>query len=204
MTKQHGWTPVVALLVVAAATALWSCGGPVEGPTSPVALQEGSAPAAAVPGQGDDGGVTASAVGKITICHKGKDKQVPPSALGGHMGHGDRLGTCATAPDVACPCFTSGGLAEVAAQCSASLSASCPQQYSLSLFCAPGGGGGTVGNLGLFEATLGTNTCSTTTQDLMTGEPVTETISVTPAQFEACRQAIVGSSFYPAPPTCPR
>ena len=202
MTKQHGWTPVVALLVVAAATALWSCGGPVEGPTSPLALQEGSAPAAAVPGQGDDGGVTASAVGKITICHKGKDKQVPPSALGGHMGHGDRLGTCAPAPDVACPCFTSGGLADVALQCSASLSASCPRQYSLSLFCAPGGGGGTVGNLGLFEASLGTNTCSTTTQDLMTGEPVTRTILVTPAQFEACRQAIVGSSAYPA--SCPR
>ena len=67
----------------------------------------------------------------------------------------------------------------MAAQCSASLNASCPQQYSLSLFCAPGGGGGTVGNLGLFEARLGSGTCSTTTQDPMTGEPVTTTISVT-------------------------
>ncbi len=36
----------------------------------------------------------------------------------------------------------------------------------------------------------------------MTGEPVTRTILVTPAQFEACRQAIVGSSAYPA--SCPR
>ena len=202
MTNQHGWTPVVALLVVAAATTMWSCGGPVEGPTSPLALQDGSAPTAAVPGEGDDGGVTASAVGKITICHKGKDKQVPPSALGGHMGHGDRLGTCAPAPDVACPCFTSGGLADVALQCSVSPTASCPQTYSLNLFCAPGGGSGTVTNLGLFEARLGAGMCSTTTQDLMAGEPVTKTTLVTPAQFEACRQAIVGSSAYPA--SCPR
>jgi hypothetical protein len=37
-------------------------------------------------------------------------------------------------------------------------------QYSLSLFCAPAGGGGVVGNLGYFEARLGTNTCSTVTQ----------------------------------------
>ena len=36
----------------------------------------------------------------------------------------------------------------------------------------------------------------------MTGEPVTKTLAVTPAQFEACRKAIVGTSFYPA--SCPR
>jgi hypothetical protein len=156
---------------------------------------------ATLPGPADDGGVTGSAKGRITICHEGRDKQVPPSALGGHLGHGDRLGTCAP-PDTACPCFTAAGLADVAAQCPSSLSVSCPQTYSISLFCAPGGGGGTVGNLGLFEARLGTGTCSTTSQDLMTGNPVTVTLAVTEAQFEACRQAIVGTSSYPA--SCPR
>jgi hypothetical protein len=182
------WT-VLAMVAVLGA---WSCSGPVEGPTAPVMLQ--------APGE-ESGAVTASGAGKITICHMGRDKQVPPSALGGHLGHGDRLGTCAPAA-ASCPCFTSGGLADVAAQCSSSLSASCPQQYSLSLFCAPGGGGGTVGNLGLFEARLGTGTCSTTAQDLMTGAPVTTTQAVTPDQYEACRQAIVGAPFYPA--TCPQ
>ena len=53
----------------------------------------------------------------------------------------------------------------MAAQCTASLSVSCPEQYSLNLFCAPGGGSGTVSSLGLFEARLGSGTCSTLTQD---------------------------------------
>lgn len=195
MTNQHRWTPVVALLVVAAATGLWSCGGPVDGPTSPLALQEGSAPVAAVPGQGDDGGVTASAAGKITICHKGSDKQVPPSALGGHLGHGDRLGTCAPAPDVACPCFTSGGLADVAAQCSpSSPTAACGAKYSLNLYCSSS-------NLGGFEALVDHSSCSTSSWD-SSGSYTTDSKPVTPAQLEACRQAIVGSSFYPA--SCPR
>ena len=90
----------------------------------------------------------------------------------------------------------------MAAQCSASPIASCGDPYSINLFCAPGGGGGTVGNLGHFEARLGTGTCSTTTQDLLTGNEVTTTLPVTAAQFEACQQAIVGSAYYPA--SCPR
>jgi hypothetical protein len=196
MTRQRGRTSLAVLLVAVAATGFWSCSGPAEGPTSPVGLHDA---AASLPG--DDGGVTASAKGKITICHKGESKQVPPSALGGHLGHGDRLGTCTPAPDVACPCFTASGLADVAAQCSASLTASCPQTYSLSMFCSTGTGG-TVNNLGLFEARLGTGTCSTTSQDFMTGEAVTDTKPVTEAQFEACRQAIVGTAVYPA--SCPR
>ena len=198
MARQPGRTSLAILLVAVSATGFWSCGGSAEGPTSPIALSD--SPAAAVSGP-VDGGVTASAKGKVTICHEGKNKQVPPSALGGHLGHGDRLGTCDSA-DTACPCFTAAGLADVALQCSSSLSASCPETYSLSLFCAPGGGGGTVGNLGLFEARLGTGTCSTTSQDLATGEPLTVTLDVTEAQFEACRQAIVGTAFYPA--SCPQ
>ena len=199
MARQQGRTSLAILIAAVAATGFWSCGGSAEGPTSPVALVE--SPAAAVSGP-VDGGVTASAKGKITICHEGRNKQVPPSALGGHLGHGDRLGACAPQPDVACPCFTAAGLADVAAQCSATLSASCPQTYSLSLFCSTGTGGGTVNNLGLFEARLGTGTCSTESLDLETGSPVTVTLPVTEAQFEACRQAIVGTAFYPA--TCPR
>ena len=200
MTNQHRWTPVVALLVMAAATGLWSCGGSAEGPTAPLPLPEASAPAASVTADEATGGVSESHFRKITICHKGETLKVGLAALLGHLRHRDRLGACSAA--AACPCFTSDGLGDVADQCSASLTASCPEQYSLSLFCAPGGGGGTVGNLGLFEARLGTGTCSTTTQDLMTGEPVTTTMPVTTAQFEACKKAIVGTSFYPA--SCPR
>jgi hypothetical protein len=90
----------------------------------------------------------------------------------------------------------------VASQCDVAPIASCPQQYSINLFCAPGGGGGTVGNLGLFEARLGTGTCSTTSQDPLTGESVTNTLAVTSAQYAACKEAIVGNSYYPA--SCPR
>lgn len=35
--------------------------------------------------------------GKITVCHKGKTKSVPPSALKAHLKHGDQLGPCADA-----------------------------------------------------------------------------------------------------------
>jgi hypothetical protein len=180
--------------VMIATAATWSCGGATQGPTAPLAVQ------AVQPGDQDGGGVTASGNGKLTVCHKGKDLSVSTSALGGHLGHGDRLGSCS--PAVACPCFSASGLATVAASCTATLNASCQQVYSLSLYCAPGGGGGTIGNLGLFEARLGTNTCSTTLNDPMSGNDVTSTLAVTPAQYEACRQAIVGSPVYPA--SCPR
>jgi len=200
MTSQRRWTSVASLLVVAAATGLWSCGGLLEGPTSPVALPlpEGSAPAAAVPGEGDDGGVTASAADNITICHKGSDKQIPPSALGGHLGHGDRLGTCAPTA-AACPCFTSAGIDQVAAQCSSgSLFTDCTQLYSISMFCV---GSGSGANLGAFMAVLGSNSCSTQLRD-STGSYPEITLPVSPAEYEACKEAIIGASAYPA--TCPR
>ena len=182
-------TSTAALAVVAvAALGIWSCGGPSESPTAVTAIQGGGE---------EQGAVTASKVSQITVCHKGKDLQVAPSALGGHLRHGDRLGSCAAV----CPCFTSTGLAEVAAQCSAPPIASCGSPYSINLFCAPGGSGGTVGNLGYFEAKLGAGTCSMTTQDLMTGAEITATLPVTAVEFEACHQAIVQSAYYPA--TCP-
>ena len=185
------WTSTLALTVfaVVAALGVWSCGGSYESPTAAVAIQSG--------GEGDDA-VASSGAGKITICHKGEDLKVSASALAGHLRHGDRLGTCAAV----CPCFTSGGLADIAAQCSVPPIASCGDPYSINLFCAPGGGGGTIGNLGYFEARLGSGTCSTTTQDPLTGNEVTTTLPVAAAQFEACRQAIVGSVYYPA--SCPR
>jgi hypothetical protein len=182
-------TSTAALAVVVAALGMWSCGGPSESPTGVAAVQSAS---------GEQGTVAASSVAQITICHKGKDLQVAPAALGGHIGHGDRLGSCAEA----CPCFTSTGLAQVAAQCSAPPIASCGVPYSINLFCPPGGSGGPVGNLGYYEARLGAGSCTTTTQDLMTGLKVTTTLPVTAAQFEACHQAIVGSAYYPA--TCPQ
>lgn len=196
MANRAGVTSRAALAMAAmiAAAATWSCGGAPQGPTAPLAVQ------AVQPGDEDGAGVTASGNGKLTVCHKGKDLSVSASALGGHLGHGDRLGSCS--PAVACPCFSASGLAAVAASCTATLNASCPQPYSLGLYCAAAGGGGTIGNLGLFEARLGTDTCSTSTFDPVSGGDVTSTLNVTPAQYEACRQAIVGSPVYPA--SCPR
>ncbi len=185
MRSRRTSTAALAVVVVAA-LGIWSCGGPSESPTAVTAIQSGG---------GEQGAVTASSVAQITLCHKGKDLQVAPSALGGHLGHGDRLGSCAEV----CPCFTSAGLAQVAAQCSVPPIASCGSPYSINLFCAPGSG--TISNLGYFEARIGAGTCSTTTQDLMSGNEVTTTLPVTAAEFEACREAIVSSTYYPA--TCP-
>jgi hypothetical protein len=199
MRTQHRPTWLAGLLM-AATTGLWSCGGSADGPTAPVALPQSPAPVATVTADTGDAGVSESHFRKITICHKGETMKISLVALLSHLRHRDRLGACTAA--AACPCFTSEGLADVADQCSVPVSASCPQQYSLNLFCAPGGSGGTVGNLGLFEARVGSGTCSTTTQDPMTGEPVTTTIAVTAAQYDACKKALVGTSFYPA--SCPR
>jgi hypothetical protein len=207
MRSRETSTAALAVMVVVAALGVWSCGGSYESPTAPALVQQTESPAAPVAAQatGDEveGGVTSSCrkPRKITICHKGHTLQVSLAALFAHLRHGDRLGAC-TPPTVSCPCYTSAGLADVAAQCSAPPIASCGDPYSINLFCAPGGGGGTVGNLGLFEARLGTNTCSTTTQDPLSGSEVTTTLPVTAAQFEACRQAIVGSTYYPG--SCPR
>jgi hypothetical protein len=195
MRSRETSTAALAVMVVVAALGVWSCGGSYEGPTAPVAIQESSAAAVVAPGTVEEDGVTSSCVrGKVTICHKGTTMQVPKYALFGHLRHHDRLGACAPAA-ASCPCFSSAGLADVAAQCSVAPIASCgvTDPYSINLFCAAGDA---TGNLGLFEAHLATNTCSTTTGD------VTSTQSVTAAQFEACRQAIVKSAYYPA--SCPK
>ena len=198
MARQRRSIAVAVVGVMAAG--LWSCGGAADGPTAPVVLQEAPATEPVVTGQDDAGGVSESTFRKIRVCHRGTTLKVGLVALLFHLRHHDRLGACSRV--VSCPCFTSEGLEDVAAQCTSSLNASCPQPYSLSLFCSPSNGGGTVGSLGLFEARLGTGTCSTTTQDPMTGIPETTTLPVTRAEFEVCRQAIVGTSFYPG--SCPR
>lgn len=181
----------VVLAAVAAATA-WSCSGsPVmESPTAPVDVLAAA----------DEGSVSEAAAGKITVCHKGKDKLIPPSALAGHLVHHDTLGSCHT---TTCPCFSSTGIDSVAASCTLTVSANCPGStpYALQLSCSPGGSGSPT-NLGLFEARVGGGQCSTTTEDILTGATIVVAMPVTAAEEQACRQAIVGSSYYPA--SCPR
>lgn len=207
MRSRETPTAALAAMVVVAALGVWSCGGSNESPTAPALVPDIATPAAPVAaqatGEEGEGSVTSSCrtPRKITICHKGQTQQVSLLALFAHLRHGDRIGACAPAA-VTCPCFSSAGLADVAAQCSVPPIASCGEPYSLNLFCAAGGGSGTVGNLGYFEARLGAGTCSTTTADSLTGTTVTTPMPVTAAQFEACKQAIVGSTYYPA--SCPR
>jgi hypothetical protein len=138
--------------------------------------------------------VTASAAAKVTVCHKGQELRVATSALGGHLGHGDRLGTCAAT----CPCFTSAGIDQMAAQCDANLYVDCSEKYSVAMFCWGNGGGA---NLGAFQAILGTDTCGTVLKD-STGAFVESSQAVSAAEYEACKQAIFGSSSYQ--PYCPR
>jgi hypothetical protein len=180
-------TSRMAALVVALAAAFvaGSCGGPQESPTGPVAI--GTA-------RGDGGSVTSSAVGKVTVCHKGQELRVSGSAIGGHLGHGDRLGSCAAA----CPCFTSAGIDQMAAQCDLNLHVDCSQKYSVALYCWGDEGGS---RLGTFEAILGTDTCGTVLKD-STGAFAESTQPVSAAEYEACRQALFGSSSYQ--PYCPR
>jgi len=200
MWSRRTSTAVLAVIVVAAAFGAWSCGGSNVSPTAPALVQEAASPAAPAAQAGDEGGSVASSCRtprKITICHKGQTMQVSLLALFAHLRHGDRIGACAP-PVATCPCFTSAGLADIAAQCSAPPIASCGSAYSINLFCASGG---SVGSLGFFEAIVGSDTCSTTTQDA-NGNEVTNTLPVTAAQFDACKQAIIGNPYYPA--SCPR
>jgi hypothetical protein len=180
------WPSWVPVLVVAGATGLWSCGGGANGPTAPV--EKGRVPVAAVPGEDDDGGVTASAADKVAVCHKGREIEVPSQVIDVHLRHGDRLGSCA----VACPCFTATQIEQLAAQCTGTPHNTCPTLYSIDLFCI----GSSAGHLGTFAVAAEAGTCSTTLINT-TGEFVTTSLPVTQAEFEACRQAIVGSSPYP-------
>jgi len=175
--------PVV--IVLAAAVIVGSCGGPQESPTSPVAVDRAD---------GESGSVTASAAARVTVCHKGQELRVATSAIGGHLVHGDRLGSCAAV----CPCFTSAGIDQLAAQCGPNLFVDCSQKYSVAMFCF---GGGANPSLGAFKAILGTDTCGTMLRD-STGAWLDSTLDVSADEYEACKQALFGSSAYQ--PYCPR
>ena len=187
MTSPARVTSRVIPLVVAVAVAALagSCGGPQGSPTSPVAVERTD---------GEGGSVTSSAAARITVCHKGRELGVSASALGGHLGHGDRLGSCAAT----CPCFTSAGIDQMAGQCDANLYVDCSERYSVAMFCWGDGGGA---NLGAFQAILGTDTCGTVLKD-STGAFVESNQAVSPVEYEACKQALFGSTAYQ--PYCPR
>jgi len=187
MTSPARVTSRVIPLVVAVAVAViaGSCGGQQESPTSPVAVERTD---------GEGGSVTSSAAGRITVCHKGQELRVATSALGGHLGHGDRLGSCAAT----CPCFTSAGIDQMAGQCDANLYVDCSERYSVALLCWGDGGGAA---LGAFQAILGTETCGTVLKD-SNGAFVQSSQAVSPAEYEACKQALFGSTAYQ--PYCPR
>jgi hypothetical protein len=194
MTSRQASTQALAVLAVVAAGFLWSCGGSHESPTAPVAVQT-------VQDAGDEsGGVTSSGLRKITICHKGQTQKVALAALFAHLRHHDRLGACAAA--AACPCFDAAGIAEMAAAYPSIVGAcSKTDPYLLTLeFASPGGETG--GSVGTFEARVGAGACTAISQDPETWEEMTTTLPVTQAQFKACKQAIIGSSYYSA--DCPR
>jgi hypothetical protein len=198
---------LTSLATVSATALLLSCGGSHDSLTGPslVAPDVGSAsglPAVdTAPADGQALGALDARSGhdKVLVCHKGKTLSVSPSAIWAHLHHGDTRGACGAPVD--CPCFSSADIQTAASQCS-NLNASCPATFSLGLFCAPGGSGGTVGNVGYWEAVVGQDTCSWTSWDPLTGDSVTQTLPVDDAQFQACRTAITLSSPYPA--SCPQ
>jgi hypothetical protein len=102
------------LLAIAVSALGISCGGGLEAdsPTGVSALPDFVEENAAEVGE-----VSASGKNKVLICHKGKDKKVPESAVPGHLGHGDTLGSCAAPePDPnPCPCYTADQVAATAA-----------------------------------------------------------------------------------------
>jgi len=106
-----------SLAVIAAAIALASCGGSIGGESvtgSPVI--ESALPAL------EEGTVSESGTkSKVLICHKGKDKEVPQSAVNGHLGHGDTLGSCAAT----CSCFSTADISAAAGTCSTTVASSC-------------------------------------------------------------------------------
>jgi hypothetical protein len=192
MTSRQASTRALAVLAVVAAGGLWSCGGSHDSVTAPVAVQS-------VQDSADEsGGVTASAVRKVTICHKGQTQKVALFALFAHLRHHDRLGACAAA--AACPCFDTAGIAEMAASYP-SIASTCSQTdpYLLTLQFVSGETGSSVGT---FEARVGAGVCTAITVDPVSWEAITTTLPVTQAQFKACKQAITGSSYYPA--GCPK
>ncbi len=109
------------LAMLAAAAVSVSCGGGVEGDsltgvsTLPTATDE------AEMGEVLASGKKASSNKKELVCHKGKDKRVPASAVAGHVRHGDTVGGCASP----CPCFSAQQILGTAAACESGATTQC-------------------------------------------------------------------------------
>jgi hypothetical protein len=170
-----------SLAVIAAAIALASCGGSIGGESvtgSPViesalpALDEGTV--------GEFGKKS-----KVLICHKGKDKKVPQSAVNGHLGHGDTLGSCSAAT---CPCFSVNDI-NAAAPCAGNLSSQCSTGDPAFLFLTCDAG--STGVLGIYaSATPSGGSCS---RDDVHGS-VSQN-GLTNAEYQACVNVIKASGY---------
>lgn len=182
---------VVGVVALCVASVVACGGGGRDSVTGPATIASGAL--------NEGGTLGESAASQIVVCHKGQDLAVAGSAVSAHLGHGDKLGSCAAV----CPCFTSQGINSLAATCSIGLVAQCPAQYSLQLYCSPGP---FSSNLGYFEARLGTSSCMSITQDALTGNLVRAEKVVSSAEYDACRAAIVMSTPYQSTSAsvCPR
>ena len=100
------------LMMLAAAAVSMSCGGGVEG--------DSLTGVSTLPTLTEEGGVSTSGK-KELVCHKGKDKRVPASAVAGHVRHGDTVGGCATP----CPCFSAQQILGTAAACESGATTQC-------------------------------------------------------------------------------
>jgi hypothetical protein len=138
---QCTYRTVLGLAIVPVVLVLGSCGGsPVgESVTGPSVAVVSPDPATPDDGTLTESGKNKNKTSKVLLCHKGRDKKVPPSAVGGHLRHGDSLGSC-SAP-VACPCFSTADIQAAASQCSGTPTSTCGtgDPYYLFLGCDPGG-----------------------------------------------------------------
>lgn len=117
------------LLIVVAAFSLAACGG---------SSDDEGVMASPIDDLTSADGVELSKKNRVLICHKGKDKKVPESAVAGHMRHGDTMGSCAPAE---CPCFDLEDVGDAVDACPVDpivLACTVPDPATLALSCPPG------------------------------------------------------------------
>jgi hypothetical protein len=165
-----------------------SCGSGAERQTV-----SGPAPVALQPTTADDGGSVTEAAKPATtlLCHYDattgtkSDLNVPVTAVQGHLGHGDGLGSC-----IVCPCFSA---ADLAPSCGGNITTTelCTgsPKYDVFLGCPTGGG-----IVFVVEVTLDV-TLQTCSADRAQGND-TPLTTLTLPQEEACRTVIVSSPYY--------
>ena len=134
----------------------------------------------------DDGTVSESGnESKILICHKGKDKSVPPDAVDTHLSHGDKVGSCP------CPCFSAADISTTARSCTGELTPVCTigASSSLTLLCDFG----PSGVIGVYlSQTAKRGSCSRTERDPFIDLKASQ---VTAAEHKACVDALVLSGY---------